>query len=160
EHLLDDPQLVETPETAEERFVLAQLYMALGNSSKVTNHMRTLLATHDKERRFVDAYVKYLLSRGEADEAELWMKRLEEGSENARPQDPLTKLSFSLETMFLREQYGEMLSAVEAFVNEAGIDDDQRRIRTRRVGALLELYAERIRKAGQGSAQSAAQTNA
>lgn len=152
EKLLKSSSSQDSPESAEDRFVLSQLYFAVGDGTKVANHMRSLLATHGDVRRYVEFYAKYLLSRGETEEAEKWLQGLEK-ADKSQQQDVYAKLSFSVEALFVRERYDELLSAVDGFVADQAIDQAERRLRTRRTATLLESYADRLKRGGQPGAK-------
>lgn len=148
EKLLADARSQDTPETAEERFVLAQLYMAIGDSANVTNHMRTLLATHGDVKRYVEFFAKYLLSVKETDAAQRLLEGLDNADKSQR-QDVFSKLSFSAEGLFVQEKYEELLSTASAFVDDASIEAAELHVRLRRTATLLETYSERLKRGGQ-----------
>lgn len=152
EGLLRDPRSQDKNVSAEERFVLAQLYMAMGDAAKVTSHMRTLLTTHGDVKRYVELYAKFLISRGEVDEAQKWTDGLERGDDSQK-QDVFSKLSFSIEGLFVKEKYDELLSAANTFVDEPALEAADRRARIRRTATLLEAYAERLKRGGQVGAK-------
>jgi tetratricopeptide (TPR) repeat protein len=159
EQLLKVSSSQDTPESAEDRFVLAQLYFAVGDGTKVATHMRSLLATHGDVRSYVEFYAKYLLTRGEVDESEKWLQGLE-NADKSQQQDVYSKISFSVEALFVREKYDELLSAVDGFVADPAIDQAERRLRIRRTATLLESYAERLKRGGQVGAKPSETTTA
>ena len=63
--------------TPDDRFVLAQLYMADGDLVNAARHMRSLLASHGNEPRYVQRFVSFLIQQEEYSEAEIWQRRLE-----------------------------------------------------------------------------------
>lgn len=71
-------QLIVDERTAspEDRFLLAKLLRYDGNLSRAADQLRTILAKHSSEPRYVAAYIEILLDRAETSEAELWVERL------------------------------------------------------------------------------------
>ncbi len=70
--------IAESPDvTPDDRFVLAQLYMADGDVVNAARHMRSLLASHGNEPRYVQRFVSFLIQQGDFSEADIWQKRLE-----------------------------------------------------------------------------------
>lgn len=68
----------ESPQaTADDRFILAQMYMADGDVVNAARHMRTLLATRGDDPRYLQTYVAFLLDQNQLSEAEAWQGRLE-----------------------------------------------------------------------------------
>ena len=56
--------------TAEDRYELAQMYLAAGNWIQASIQFRNLVASYGNERRYLDAYVLALLDHGETINAE------------------------------------------------------------------------------------------
>ncbi|GAB6184689.1 tetratricopeptide repeat protein [Thermopirellula anaerolimosa] len=70
--------IAESPQvTPDDRFVLAQLYMADGDVVNAARHMRSLLASHGNEPRYVQRFVSFLIQQEDYSEAEVWQRRLE-----------------------------------------------------------------------------------
>ncbi|NMC21598.1 MAG: tetratricopeptide repeat protein, partial [Thermogutta sp.] len=70
--------VAESPQvTPDDRFVLAQLYMADGDVVNAARHMRSLLASHGNEPRYVQRFVSFLIQQENYSEAEVWQRRLE-----------------------------------------------------------------------------------
>ena len=68
--------------TPEERFALAQMYLAAGNWTQASIQFRNLVAFHNTEPRYLIAYVAALMDHGETANAESYLGRLEEISPN------------------------------------------------------------------------------
>ncbi len=62
----------------DERFLLARLYYRYGQPQKGRDQMLRLLAEHPDNARYIAGYVRILLERNHLQDAELWLKRLEE----------------------------------------------------------------------------------
>lgn len=65
------------PILAEDRFVVAQLQVALGELGKGLEQLHQLVRTNGDEPRFLAFYVRCLLDQDDADEAEYWQQQLE-----------------------------------------------------------------------------------
>jgi tetratricopeptide (TPR) repeat protein len=66
------------PLTASDQFLLAQLYRSLGQWSKARTHMLALLDRGDVNIVHVAYYARWLLERGEAEDARPWVAQVEE----------------------------------------------------------------------------------
>jgi cellulose synthase operon protein C len=157
EGLIKDPRTADPRQLAEDRYAIAEIYLKLGNKDEFNARMRALLKDHANERRFVERYVAFLESVGtdEAkEEAISWMERLERSSV-VQKQDPFTAMTYSIQTLYLRERFDDILKATDEFITDSAIDANERRIRTARAAALLEYYAARhYRGAQTATAQS------
>lgn len=69
--------------TADDRFRLAQAYLAAGDWAQASAQLRYLAANYRTELRYTAAYIRALLQHGEIADAKLYLGRLEE----AAPQD-------------------------------------------------------------------------
>src|SRR6185369_15000817 len=73
--LLEDIR-TKQPLTAEEQFLLAQLYESVGDWGKSQQQMIQLLTAHSSQGRYLMHYSRSLLRRGETGEAEVWLEKL------------------------------------------------------------------------------------
>ncbi len=88
--LLEAAQSSETPLTAEERFILAQLYDKENRWHECRELMLELLTEHPKETLYLVQYIQMLTAHdASAGELELWVKRLEEND----PESAVTKVT-------------------------------------------------------------------
>lgn len=85
------------PLAPEERFVLAKLYEAEGNWRRARETFLSLAASPDVQPLHLSHYVNSLLVRGETEEAQLWLARLEK----IEPDSPRT---VDLKTRLLHRQ--------------------------------------------------------
>lgn len=149
ESFLSDPQSEETPESLDERFVLAQLYMSQGESglARVRGQMEILLRAARRNRRVVRTYANYLEKCGLDVEA---ANLLDETNiaENPKPQDLVAQFSDSLKAHFLRDEYDAVITDLDRFITEAGDDEKERISRTRRTAATLESFADQLKRWG------------
>ena len=74
EKLVEDQQNA----AAEDRFRLAQLYLAAGDWTKARRQLLALLAVQGNQPQYVAAYARALLAHKETGEAEHWIDRLEQ----------------------------------------------------------------------------------
>jgi cellulose synthase operon protein C len=70
------------PDADNLRTALAQLYLAAEDWPRASTLLRSLVTSHEKDPRYMALYVTQLLHYGEADEAELWIRRLEQIAPN------------------------------------------------------------------------------
>lgn len=132
---------------AEDRFVLAQLYLAQGDWNSANRQMRTLLASHGQETRYVAAYVRGLLDHQELGDVELWLTRLEQ----LAPSDARTA-QLRAEYCLARRRFDEALRAWDAVLRSPAAPEDS--MRTAGVAASIETLGMRLRQ--QGHAEEAA----
>jgi tetratricopeptide (TPR) repeat protein len=138
--------------SAEARFVLATLYVDLGEPAKAAGHLRTLMmATRGEEFRYLAYYVRFLIQRNEIREAEVWQSQLEK----LFPQEIAT-LALAADLAFARERYGEILSRVDPFLANAQWTEAEKLERTRLVASLLEANADRLKKVAADKPERAA----
>lgn len=102
-----------TAATAEDRFILAQLYMADGDIANAGRHMRALLASHGKEPRYVRRYVLFLLDQSQTAEAEVWLAQLEK----LVPND-LATASLRARLWSLQGRYDDALKLLQEFADK------------------------------------------
>lgn len=121
--------------SAEDRFLLAQLYLADGNWSKGSESIRRALAAAPNEPRYVRAYAQALLDRGEVSEAELWLDRLQ----HIAAGQPAT---IHLESAILATR-GMFTESVELIRRAAAGDEVQGSARAPQ-NSLLLWYADRL----------------
>ncbi|MBC7352518.1 MAG: tetratricopeptide repeat protein, partial [Thermogutta sp.] len=99
--------------TPEDRFILAQLYMADGDISNAARHMRTLLASHGNEPRYVRRYVTFLLDQSQTAEAEVWLGQLEK----LVPND-MSVVALRARLWTMQGRYDDALKLLEDFANQ------------------------------------------
>jgi len=99
--------------TPEDRFILAQLYMADGDISNAARHMRTLLASHGNEPRYVRRYVTFLLDQSQTSEAEIWLGQLEK-----LVPDDMNVVALRARLWTMQGRSDEALKLLEDFANQ------------------------------------------
>ena len=117
----------------DDRFQLAQMYLATGNWLQASTQFRNLVASYEDEPRYLAAYIAALLEHRETISAEIYLGRLEK----TRPD--------SVDTVNLRArilvQKGEPEKAIEllnAFIDKPKAQPSERKVRLRMVAMQLE----------------------
>lgn len=88
--LLESAQPNASALTAEDQFLLAQLYDNVDRWNDCHERMLELLAQHPKENRYVASFIQMLLAHdAPAEELNLWVSRLEENE----PESAMTKIA-------------------------------------------------------------------
>ena len=118
------------PPTEEDLFLLAQLYEHDGEWMKAREQMLTLLASHEKDPRYLAHYINSLIRRGDVDEARIWFGKLEE-------LEPLSLRTLVTKTRLLKAQ-GKGDEAVALLKTSAQRQDAQLLL----IAALLEEMGE------------------
>jgi len=106
--------VAESPEaTADDRFVLAQLYMADNDVVNAARHMRSLLAARGDDPRYLRAYVAFLLDQSQLSEAEAWLGRLEKLAPEA-----FSTLALRARLLTLQGRYDEAIQRLREFAEK------------------------------------------
>lgn len=127
-------------------FNLATLYMEEGQWDKFKERMRQLVGDYGNEPRYVAAFAKALIERKELQEAEVWLKQLEQ----IAPEDFLTvRLRARFEMAHRR--YTLALIALKRYLEGPAATDSDRANRLLRVAASMEELAEKLRQSGQNT---------
>ncbi|MGQ9504587.1 MAG: tetratricopeptide repeat protein [Thermogutta sp.] len=106
--------LAESPEaTADDRFVLAQLYMADGDVVNAARHMRSLLAARGDDARYLGTYVSFLLDQSQLAEAEAWQVRLEKVAPEA-----FTTLALRARLLTAQGRYDQAIQRLQEFAEK------------------------------------------
>ena len=124
---------------AEDRLLLAQLYGAKGDGKKAREIYRSLILAHDKEPRFLAAYVESVLREKDPAEAELWIKRLEELAPRERA---TTALQSELD--FQRGRHAETIARFEDALAAPATSRVEQPPRWFAVAEALESSARRL----------------
>ncbi len=142
EKLVEDPRNA----AADDRFRLAQLYLASGDWSKTREQMLALLAAQRKQPQYVAAYAQALLDHNEPDAA-LWVDKLEQ----LDPDNPRTA-QLRAEVQFRSGDIDGALATLTKFVKKAqsGTADHWARM----LAVAVELEALAARAANQGPAKT------
>jgi len=133
-------KLVEDPKNAaaEDRFRLAQLYLATGDWAKARRQMLALLATQGNQPQYVAAYAQALLDHNELGEAEPWIDRLEQTA----PDNPRAA-QLRAEVQFRTGHIDETLATLTKFMEKAPRGSADRLARVLGAAAELESMGSR-----------------
>jgi len=134
EKLVEDPRNA----VAEDRFRLAQFYLASGDWPKARRQMLALLAAQGSEPRYVAAYAEMLLEHKEPGEARQWVDRLEQ----LAPDNPRAA-QLRAEVQFRAGKIDDVLDTLAKFVEKAPVGSDDRSARTVAAAAQLEGMVSR-----------------
>jgi tetratricopeptide (TPR) repeat protein len=123
----------QTSALAEDRFLLAQLYLASQDWPKARGQLLALLSTQNNQPQYIAAYVRGLLERKEFAEAEQWIVRLEEAAPDGLPAAQLRA-----EVQFRTGQAEEAIATWTKFIEKAPANSPARLARMRAAAAHLE----------------------
>ncbi|MGO9110402.1 MAG: tetratricopeptide repeat protein, partial [Thermoguttaceae bacterium] len=118
---------------AEDRFRLAQLYLALKDWTKARRQLLALLTTQGNQPQYVAAYARGLLERKEFAEAEQWINRLEEAAPDGLPAAQLRA-----EIQFRTGKIDEAIATWTKFIEKAPAGSAARLARVRAAATQLE----------------------
>ncbi|MDY0169825.1 MAG: tetratricopeptide repeat protein [Thermoguttaceae bacterium] len=123
---------------------LAQLYLAADNWPKARPLLRDLATSHPEELRYVATFVEALLNHGEAEEAEPHLEQLAATAPNN-----FGTVSLQAESLFLGEQYEQVLDLLNEFVDRPDAQPEDASARLRLVAGAFERFIGRLREAEQ-----------
>jgi tetratricopeptide (TPR) repeat protein len=131
-------KLVEDPKTAaaEDRFRLAQLYLASGDWAKARPQLLALVAMPGNQPQYLATYAHALLDHKEFSEAEPWIDRLEEIAP-----EKIGTVRLRAEVQFRRGNVGEAIATLTKFIEKSQDASADRFSRTLAAAAELEALA-------------------
>jgi tetratricopeptide (TPR) repeat protein len=127
--------------TAEDRYQLAQMYLAAGNWIQASIQFRNLVASYNGERRYLSAYVLGLLDHGETINAELYLDRLE-----AMAPDYVGTVVLKARMAIAKNDSNKALEMLKAFVDKPKAQPPEREERLFLVAAHLEKLSQQFTK--------------
>lgn len=125
----------------EPRFVLAQLYVSLGDAPQAIRHFQKVMASQGDDPRYLKFYIQFLINRKEISEAELWLAKLQK----VAPQEFYT-LALTTEIQFLQRHYDNLLTSIDEFLSSSSLKPAEQQERLRQAANLLEGYAARLKQ--------------
>lgn len=99
--------------TADDQFLLAQLYDGIGDWPKARDRMQQLLAENSDNAVYLAYYVQGLLRHDDADEAEVWLPKLEQ-----REPDTFRTLALKARLLHAQGKAAQAVPLLEAFAKE------------------------------------------
>lgn len=128
------------PLTAEDQYLLAQLHEALGDWTAARGEMLQLVTANGANARYVAHYAHTLLRRGDAAEAELWVRKLEQLPE---AQGSYVVVELNARLLAAQDRGPDVVAAVEKYLERDRIPSGQQPGRFGLVAALLEELHQR-----------------
>ncbi len=110
--------------TAEDRYQLAQMYLAAGNWIQASIQFRDLVGSYSSEPRYLTAYVFVLLEHGEIINAELYLNRLEKISP-----DGIGTVVLQARMMMAKNEPNKAFELLKGFVDRPNADPPERNVR-------------------------------
>lgn len=105
---------------AEDRFLLARLYLQLNDRSKARNELRNLMAFDLNNPMYLTAYAQLSLQAGESTEADLYLTQLKRLAPNE-----LTTVDIEIQIAYDRGQY-EKISKILKNIGDVGLKSEQK----------------------------------
>ena len=129
--------------TPEDRFALAQMYLAAGDWIKASAEFRSLVTTSEKEPdRYLIAYITALLQHGETSSAENYLDRLEK----LVPKQFLI-VSLRADLLLAKKEPQKALALLNEFIDRTDVQPEDRGDRSRLVAEkLFQLVPEAHRE--------------
>ena len=117
---------------------MARLYLARGDWDRCRDQMEKLVNGGQCEPGYLVVYVRMLLDRGELNDAELWLDRLE------RVSNPEQTVGIRAELLFRRKHWSEVPDFLDAYVNKAKAESTDQLNRVLLVAGLLDDFCGRL----------------
>ena len=136
-----ETMLQEQAASPEDRFALAKMYLAAGDWVKASSQFRSLVATHDKEPRFLIAYIEALLQHHETSNVEMYLDRLLKNYPTA-----FVTTRLHAELLFAKNEFEKVFELLKNFVDMAGAEPKDRNLRIRLVAEGLSKFSQRLTK--------------
>ncbi|HYW78063.1 MAG TPA: tetratricopeptide repeat protein, partial [Thermoguttaceae bacterium] len=125
--------------SADDRFILARLYLAQGNWAKGVASMRDLLAKYADQPQYLAAYVDAMLQRDQLQSVEMYLNTLERLAPNQ-----FGVVSLRAEFLFRQAQYLPALNLLTDFLNRSDAIPTDEGQRLARVATRLEQFLRRL----------------
>ncbi len=135
----------------EDRFVLARLYLNGGNWIKAGDLLRSLVATNDKEPRYLEYYIDALLKHNQTSSASTYLEYLEKLAPNS-----FGTVSRKADLLLAANKPTEAFAVLKDFVDNVDAEPRDRGLRLRMVAEKLVQLAAQLTKPEQASAAAQA----
>jgi tetratricopeptide (TPR) repeat protein len=133
--------LQEDSATPEDRFRLAQMYLAAGQWVKASAQFRNLVGSHGNEPKFLVTYIDALLGHNETSSAEVYLDRLEKILPNH-----FVTVGMRAELLLVKNKPDKAFAALGKFLDSPNARPPDRKIRVRFVAEKLEKLAKKLTK--------------
>jgi tetratricopeptide (TPR) repeat protein len=127
-------------------FTLAKAYLDEGRWDKFKERMRQLVDDHGNEPRYVATFAEALVERKELQEAEVWLKQLEQ----IAPDDFAT-VRLRAEFEVAHRRFVLALTALKRYLESPTATNSDRAARLLRVATSMEKFAGKLRQDGQNT---------
>jgi cellulose synthase operon protein C len=127
--------------TPDDRFRLAQMYLAAGEWVKASGHFRNLVSSYGNEPQFLATYISALLQHGESSSAEAYLDRLEK----VLPNHAVT-VSLQAEWLMAKNEPDKAFALLAKFIDSPDARPPDRKVRVRLVAEKCEQLGERLTK--------------
>ena len=132
--------------TADDRFVLARLYARADNWIKAGDLLRSLVASSDKEPRYLEFYIDELLKHNEMSSARTYLDRLQKLAPNS-----FGTVSRRADLLFAMKQPAQAFETLKDYVDNVDAETRDRGLRLRIVAEKLAELAGRMKKPEQAA---------
>ncbi|WP_397571850.1 tetratricopeptide repeat protein [Schlesneria sp. T3-172] len=135
--------------SADDRFLLARLYVQAGDRPKARNELKKLITTRKDDPRYYNAYAQLSLQSGELTEAELYLGILQK----LAPKE-LSTSELEAQLLFRKEQYADVVRLLKGIANSRSIDPSKADSTVKFklwAAKSLEEFGRRLEQMGQSS---------
>jgi tetratricopeptide (TPR) repeat protein len=132
--------------TTDDRFILARLYARADNWIKAGDLLRSLVASSDKEPRYLEFYIDELLKHNEMSSARTYLDRLQKLAPNS-----FGTVSRRADLLFAMKQPLQAFETLKDFVDNVDAETRDRGLRIRMVAEKLAELAGRLKKPEQAA---------
>ncbi|MCE5266389.1 MAG: tetratricopeptide repeat protein [Planctomycetaceae bacterium] len=126
--------------TPEDRYALAQIYLAANDWGKATAEFRGLVTSFDREPRYLIAYIAALLQHGETSSAEMY---LDDRLDKLLPRE-FAPVAMRADLLLAKKTPASALDILNAFVDSPDAQPKQRGMRSRLVAEKLGQLASKL----------------
>jgi cellulose synthase operon protein C len=127
------------PDAADIQMTLVRLYLAQHDWPHASQHLRSLISGHDQDSRYVALYVAQLLERHETNDAELWIRRLEQFAAHE-----FSTASLKAQALVQQNQIDQALATMRDYLADPNLSAVDRVRQTRVVAARFEELAHEL----------------
>lgn len=137
--------------TADDRYLLARLYVSVDNWVKASDQLRSLAVANDREPRYLIALVEGMLHRGATSDADLYLVRLEKIAPDWFP-----TIRLRAELLAAENEPQRAIDLLFRFIDRTNALPADRGTRLRLVADELDQLSRRLAKSNQKEAAAEA----